>query len=107
MVYPHIQYQGPAYPDLLRDATPAPPRELDSRLSDGIQVRLLWHPRDSHVSVTVHDSKTGEAFELPVREGERASDVFHHPYAYAASHRSPATQSGPAADVAVGVRTAV
>ena len=107
MVYPHIQYQGPAYPDLPRDPTPASPRELDRRLSDGIDVRLLWHPADGHVSVAVHDSKTGETFELAVGSGERPRDVFHHPYAYAAGRRAPATQSGPAANVAVGVRAAV
>jgi hypothetical protein len=98
MVYPHVQYQGPAYPELLRGAMPESPRELDSRVSDGIHVRLLWNPADGHVSVAVHDSKTDEAFELAVGENQRARDVFHHPYAYA---------SGPAADVAVGVRATV
>ncbi|HJS95932.1 MAG TPA: hypothetical protein VJ741_16835 [Solirubrobacteraceae bacterium] len=107
MVYPHIQYQGPAYPDHLRDATPARPRELDSRVSDGIHVSLLWHPADGQVSVAVQDSKTGEAFELPVGKGERLRDVFLHPYAYAAGRRTAVTQSGPAADVAIGVRAAV
>jgi hypothetical protein len=34
--------------------------------------------------VAVTDAKTGEAFALPVRDGERALDVFHHPYVYAA-----------------------
>jgi hypothetical protein len=59
-------------------------RELDSRINDGIYVRLLWHPRNGRVSITVDDTKTGEAFELAVREGEQALDVYHHPYAYAA-----------------------
>jgi hypothetical protein len=59
-------------------------RELDSRTADGINVRLLWHPSEDRASVAVTDTKTGEAFELPVRDGERALDVFHHPYAYAA-----------------------
>jgi len=36
------------------------------------------------VTVAVTDTKTGEAFELPVRDGESALEVFHHPYAYAA-----------------------
>ncbi len=73
-----------------------PCRELDSRASGGIHVRLLWHPRDGHVSVAVDDITTGESFVLPVRDGERALDVFCHPYAYAASrglsssHRPPA-----------------
>jgi hypothetical protein len=60
------------------------PRELDSRAGDGIEVRLLWHPQDGHLSVAVDDSKTGEAFEVKVRQGERPLEVFHHPYAYAA-----------------------
>jgi hypothetical protein len=58
-------------------------RELDSRTSDGIHVRLLWHSTDGRVSVAVNDTKTGEVFERPVREGERPLDVYRHPYAYA------------------------
>jgi hypothetical protein len=67
---------------------PTEPRELDSRSSDGIHVQLLWHPRDGHVSVAVNDTKTGEAFELDVRHGQQASDVYQHPYAYAATNVS-------------------
>jgi hypothetical protein len=59
------------------------PRELDSRTSDGIHVRLLWRPLDNHVSVAVTDTKSGETFEVDVRPGLRALDVFHHPYVYA------------------------
>ncbi|MGO9974438.1 MAG: hypothetical protein ACLPZR_33825 [Solirubrobacteraceae bacterium] len=59
-------------------------RELDRRRGDGIEVRLPWCQNDGHVTVAVTDTKTGEAFELPVREGERALEVFHHPYAHAA-----------------------
>lgn len=98
MVYPHVEYRGPAHPDVVNAPAPDLPRELDSRVSDRIHVRLLWHPTDGHVSVAVHDTKTDESFELGVGEGQRARDVFLHPYAYA---------SGPAADVAVGVRAAV
>jgi hypothetical protein len=83
MVYPHIRYQGPAYPDQLPAETPTEADELDSRTSDGIRVRLLWHPEESRVSVAVEDTKTGESFELVVKDGERPLDVFHHPYAYA------------------------
>jgi hypothetical protein len=72
-------------------------RELDSRISDGIHVRLLWHADNGRVSITVDDAKTGEAFELLVRDGERALDVFHHPFAYAArrgaADERPATPS--------------
>ena len=62
-------------------------RERDSRLSDGIYVRLLWHPYNGRVSITVDDAKTGEAFELVLRDEERALDVYHHPFAHAAQRR--------------------
>jgi hypothetical protein len=61
-------------------------RELDSRSVDGIQVRLMWCELECKVSVSVTDIKNGEAFSLPVRDGDRALDVFHYPYAYAAYH---------------------
>ena len=74
---------------MVRANSPQPnatePRELDSRTSDGIHVQLLWHSLDGHVSVAVNDTKTGEAFELEVSHGQHALDVYHHPYAYAAT----------------------
>jgi hypothetical protein len=85
MVYPHIQYEGPAYPDRPVPESSTETRELDSRTSDGIHVRLLWHSDEERVSVEVADTKTGEVFELPVKDRQRALDVFHHPYAYAAA----------------------
>ena len=87
MVYPHIQYHGAAYPDPLESETSASTRELDSRMGDGIRVRLLWHSVDSRVSVAVQDTRTGETFEVPVGDNDRPLDVFHHPYAYAAVRR--------------------
>jgi len=80
----HVSAPTGAAPNL---AAPATPRELDARAGDGIHVRLLWHPTDGHVSVAVADSKTGETFDLPVRDGDRVLDVFHHPFAYAAGRR--------------------
>jgi hypothetical protein len=74
-------------------------RELDSRVSDGIHVRLLWHACDGQVSVTVDDAKTGAAFEILVPEGARALDVFHHPYAYAALPRQQSESSFNSSDV--------
>jgi antirestriction protein ArdC len=58
-------------------------RELDHRTSDGIDVRLLWNQHEDRVYVTVNDAKTEEAFTIEVRQGERAMDVFQHPFAYA------------------------
>jgi hypothetical protein len=57
-------------------------RELHSRTTDGIQVRLLWCERMNRVFVAVNDEKTGEAFSFEVPEGERPLYVFDHPYAY-------------------------
>ena len=62
-------------------------RELDHRVSDGIDVRLLWRQHDDRVLVAVSDVKTGEAFTLEVGPDQRALDVFHHPFAYAGSRR--------------------
>ncbi|HTX09194.1 MAG TPA: hypothetical protein VME22_11320 [Solirubrobacteraceae bacterium] len=61
-------------------------RELDTRLNDGLQVRLLWCKHDGQLWVAVLDTTTGETFKVQVQAGERALDVFHHPYAYAAHH---------------------
>jgi hypothetical protein len=58
--------------------------ELDHRSNDRIDVWLLWRERDNRVLVAVADDKTGERFEIELRDGEHALDVFHHPYAYAA-----------------------
>jgi hypothetical protein len=65
--------------------TTALTRELDRRYSDGIEVRLLWRPHDDTVLVAVSDARTEESFVIEVHEGEKALEVFHHPYAYAAS----------------------
>lgn len=69
-------------------------RELDARVTDGIQVRLLWRTTDRSVWVSVIDTRSGGAFCLRVRSGERAGDVFHHPFAYAAVH-GVSTAAGP------------
>lgn len=59
-------------------------RELDSRLTNGMQVRLLWNQYDGALHVTVFDRSTGDSFRLTVGEDEDAADVFNHPFAYAA-----------------------
>jgi hypothetical protein len=73
----------------MRETTdiPIPPpriRELHHRDEDGVDVRLLWSEGDGAVSVAVFDSTTGDAFTVDVRDGDRALDVFAHPFAYAA-----------------------
>jgi hypothetical protein len=61
-------------------------RELHHRTSDGIHVRLLWCEEAGELVVSVTDARTGAAFSVDVRDGERPLDVFHHPFAYAAWH---------------------
>jgi hypothetical protein len=60
-------------------------RELDERVSSGIQVRLLWCEPDDTVWVVVVDTRSGDTFRLEVARDERPHDVFEHPFAYAAA----------------------
>ena len=59
-------------------------RELAHRRTDGLDVQLLWDPATDRVTVALRDGRTGDGFEVEVGPGERALDVFHHPFAYAA-----------------------
>jgi hypothetical protein len=58
-------------------------RELAARESNGLSVRLFWHPLDGEVTVSVEDYHEGECFDLTVAP-EHALDAFYHPFAYAA-----------------------
>ena len=58
-------------------------RELAARESDGIDVRLLWHPVENALTVAVEDARRGDRFRLAVA-ADRALDAFYHPFAYAA-----------------------
>ena len=63
--------------------SPASTRELAARESEGISVRLLWHPLENAVTVSVEDVRGDDCFQLAVAP-EPALDAFHHPFAYAA-----------------------
>ncbi len=58
--------------------------ELAYRANDGIYVTMSWDAATDRVTVAVTDAKTDDAFEVVVAPGERALDVFHHPFAYRA-----------------------
>lgn len=77
-------------------------RELDARVNDGIQARLLWCEHDGRLWVAVLDTKSGDAFRVEVRDGERPIDVFRHPYAYAA-HHGVATSTRPPTGSAISM----
>ena len=72
--------------------------ELATRSNDGLEVALLWTKRSNRVTVCVSDANTGDAFELQVRDGDNALDLFNHPFAYAA--RRGVAYSDPAASYA-------
>jgi hypothetical protein len=69
-------------------------RELDYRVGDGVEVRLLWSPADNSLRVAVHDSGRGATFEVPVG-AEEARDAFDHPFAYAAFRGVEVEADGP------------
>ena len=58
-------------------------RELAAREGDGIRVRLLWHPDEDAVSVSVDGDRACDRLRLPVAP-DRALHAFYHPFAYAA-----------------------
>ena len=62
-------------------------RELDRRINDGIDVRLLWNSVTEQVAVAVHDTRANDTFEFQVAAAD-ALIAFHHPYAYANHHRT-------------------
>ncbi len=62
-------------------------RELDHRVNDGLDVKLLWNSLTDRVSVAVQDERTGEFFEFGVDPGD-ALIAFNHPYAYASRPRT-------------------
>jgi hypothetical protein len=66
------------------------PRELAHRSAAGLDVSLLWFEHTGRVAVRVLDSTTGDRFEMSV-EREDALNAFHHPFAYTASRRRPAS----------------
>jgi hypothetical protein len=72
----------PAHVVAAADEPERPERELMSRVSDGLRIVLLWHPREDAVAVSVEDFETGREIRFSV-DGSRALDAFHHPFAYA------------------------
>ena len=75
----------------MSENTPGRPRELHSRNGAGLQVSLWWSLSDDRIWVAVRDVRADEGFVVPVLAGERARDVFDHPYAYAARRGVPIT----------------
>ena len=66
--------------------------ELAHREQGGMSVTLLWLRGTGIVLVAVTDRRLGNCFELVLEPGERAWDVFDHPYAYASARGMDTTQ---------------
>jgi hypothetical protein len=66
-------------------------RELAHRVSDGVEVALLWRPADDGVLVSVTDRASGAVLEVDVPPTE-ALDAFRHPYVYMAVRGSLAAR---------------
>ena len=97
MVYPNVTCSAP--PTGLPEAGMGMTRELDSRTSDGIHVRLLWHRHDARVAVAVHDTKTGDAFELLSARRQPSARRLPPPLRLR-GRRAPVVPSGPPAALA-------
>jgi hypothetical protein len=57
-------------------------QELDRRVSDGLEVTLLWNPQTKRLTIEVYDDLAAQMFEFDVPP-DCADDAFRHPYAYA------------------------
>jgi hypothetical protein len=62
-------------------------RELAERTSNGTRIRLYWLQGTRELWVEVWEPELDVTMKIPA-DPERALDVFHHPYAYAAAHNS-------------------
>ena len=57
-------------------------RELAHRVSNGVDISLLWDAVEDSLMVIVTDVELGTALEVPAAR-DNALDVFYHPFAYA------------------------
>jgi hypothetical protein len=69
-------------------------RELDRRINDGFDVRLLWNSQSNRVFVTVEDQRDGVVFELTV-DAAAALEAFQHPFAYSREYVTSTVRSRP------------
>jgi len=58
--------------------------ELAHRTSNGLDVSLLWSRRTGRLTVAVTDLRTEASFTVDAPR-HSALDVYHHPFAYAAT----------------------
>jgi hypothetical protein len=87
----------------ISNVSPQAHRELAHRLSEGLEVTLLWQKLTDTLTITGSDERSGAYFEL-VAAPDQSLNVFDHPYAHAAFRGLPYAQEALAswAEVAAG-----
>jgi hypothetical protein len=55
---------------------------INERLTDGLEVVMVWDPEISQAFSLVHDHKNGERFTSIAPDGVHPKDTFDHPYIY-------------------------
>jgi hypothetical protein len=63
-------------------ATTAHLRELDGRMTDGVEVTLLWNRCDNSLIVSMSNTAHHRHLQFDA-EPSTARDAFNHPYPYA------------------------
>jgi hypothetical protein len=59
-------------------------RELDHRVTNGLEIWLLWQPMTDEITVHVFDELSQTAYRFVV-DPRHALDAFRHPFAYLAA----------------------
>jgi hypothetical protein len=66
-------------------------RELDRRVNDGFDVRLLWESETGRVFVAIEDERYGEWITMDVDPAD-ALEAFYHPFAYSRTDHDDTSQ---------------
>lgn len=55
---------------------------INERITDGLEVVMVWDPEISQAFSLVEDKKTGERFSSIAPDGVHPKETFDHPYIY-------------------------
>ena len=66
-------------------------RELDRRVNDGFDVRLLWDSETDRVFVAIEDERYGEWITMDVDPAD-ALEAFHQPFSYSRTGQDSTSQ---------------
>ncbi len=63
-------------------------RELDRRMTGGVEITLLWNRSDNCVIVSMRNPARGRTLQFDA-DPRSARDAFSHPFAYATARGLP------------------